>query len=83
MKTERFAGAVASNPAPELYHNSDVPKLAIGDRVLEPSHGIIVDIDEDAVVVARRNASGRCMELVFVGDAVKALRAASRALPHK
>ena len=59
------------------------PNLAIGDRVCGFSEGLVVGIDEDAVVVARRNANGRRMELVFVGDAVKALRSASRPLPHK
>ncbi len=50
------------------------PNFAIGDRVCGLSSGLVVSVDEDAVVVARRNAKGRCMELVFVGDAIRTLR---------
>lgn len=50
------------------------PNLVIGDRICGFNNGLIVSIDEDAVVVASRNAEGRCMELVFVGDAARLLR---------
>ena len=48
--------------------------LSVGDRIRAPGKGIVVDIDENAVVVARRNAQGRCMEVIFVGEAAKTLR---------
>lgn len=50
------------------------PSLAIGDRIRGFNNGMVVSIDADAVVVASRNAKGRCMELVFVGDAARMLR---------
>jgi hypothetical protein len=49
---------------------------SIGDAVVCPASGIVVDIEDDAVIVARRNASGRYMEIVFVGEAIRALRRA-------
>ena len=53
-----------------------VGRWSIGDEVAGPAGGIVVDLQDDAVVVARRNASGRLMELIFVGEAIKALRPA-------
>jgi len=53
-----------------------LPRLAIGDRVRGLTDGIVVDLESDAVVVARRNARGRCMEIAFVGDAARMLRPA-------
>ncbi len=76
MTTGRSISAEAGDPALLYLDKGNPPVLAIGDRVVGPSPGIVVDIDEDVVVVARRNAQGRCMELVFVGDAVKTLRTA-------
>ena len=49
---------------------------SIGDEVVCPAGGIVVDLQDDAVVVARRNDSGRLMELIFVGEAIRALRPA-------
>jgi hypothetical protein len=49
---------------------------SIGDEVAVPAGGIVVDVEDDAVIVARRNASGRYMEMVFVGEAIRALRPA-------
>ena len=53
-----------------------MPHFSIGDRIRGPVRGIVVDLEKDAVVVARRNAQGRCMEIVFVGDSAKTLRTA-------
>ena len=50
------------------------PQFAIGDRVCGMSSGLVVGIDDDAIVVARRNAKGRCMEVVFVGATAKTLQ---------
>ena len=57
-----------------VFDERQTPQFAIGDRVCGLSKGLVVGIDDDAVVVARRNAKGRCMELVFVGATTRMLR---------
>ena len=76
MNTDRFGRTPRLDRLPSRPENGQAPRFAIGDRVRGPGKGIVVDIDEDAVVVARRNASGRCTEIVFVGDAARMLRSA-------
>jgi hypothetical protein len=72
MTTGRFEWAAARGPT--VAGDAHAPKLAVGDRIRGPSYGIIVDMDTDSVVVARRSETGRCMEVVFVGAAAKTLR---------
>ena len=76
MKTEDIQVAGLGSRLRECSSGSSESKLNIGDRVQDFDDGIVVDIDEDAVVVARRNAEGRCMELVFVGEAAGMLHKA-------
>ena len=58
--------------------------MAIGDRIPEFGGGIVVDFDEDAVVVARCNAKGLCMALIFVGDTKLSFRQELRLVaPHE
>lgn len=75
MTTEKTAGAGDGVSLEAGFGHGDGGNLVIGDRV-SGFGGLVVDADEDSVVVARRNAEGRCMELVFVGEAMRALRRA-------
>lgn len=75
MKTEKTAWAVEGGSADVRLSHGDGGNLTIGDRI-SGFGGLVVDVDEDSVVVARRNAQGRYMELVFVGEAIGALRRA-------
>lgn len=74
MDTPEFVRAAGFRLARGANGHALKDYWAIGNRVSGVMNGLVVDIDEDAVVVARRNAKGRCMELVFVGEAIRALR---------
>ena len=76
MNTDRFGRTPRLHGLQSRLENGQAPRFAIGERVRGLDGGIVVDIDEDAVVVARRNAAGRCTEIVFVGDAARMLRSA-------